>query len=121
MELFTHELTGELKTEARVLRELRKRTDEKNAPIEEQVLQLADQAKALMEQAKALVEQVEANEEVFYRAREAFFVQVRDELDRDTEDCRLRFEDETGKAFVERTEEEGCANPDCRSCNPTTH
>lgn len=143
MELFTHELTGDLKAEALNLRALRKLTHEKNAPIQEQVQELARQA-------KALVKQVETNEEAFDQAREVFFTKVGDELARDIEHCHLRIEDETGKVFVERTEEnlergdglgraldqllkvlkvlanaeaeeEGCGDPACRGCNPTTH
>lgn len=140
MELFTHELTGDLKAEALELRSLRKLTHEKNAPIQEQVQELARQAKALMEQ-------IETNEEAFDQARESFFAKVGDELARDIDRCHLRIEDETGKVFVERTEEdlergdglkqalgqllkalasgeaeeEGCGEPACQGCNPTVH
>lgn len=37
MELFTHELTGDLKAEALNLRALRKLTHEKNAPTQESI------------------------------------------------------------------------------------
>lgn len=150
MELFTHELTGDLKAEALNLRALRKLTHEKNAPIQEQVQELARQAKALMKQ-------IETNEEAFDQARESFFTKVGDELARDIDRCHLRIEDETGKVFVERTEEdlerggdlkqalgqllkalasgeasvevreldepeeEGCGDPACQGCNPTIH
>lgn len=150
MELFTHELTGDLKTEALNLRALRKLTHEKNAPIQEQVQELARQAEALMKQ-------VETNEEAFDQARESFFAKVGDELARDIDRCRLRIEDETGQVFVERTEEdlerggdlkqvlgrilkalasgeasvevheleeaeeEGCGDPAYQGCNPTVH
>ena len=151
MELFTQELTGDLKAEALNLRALRKLTHEKNAPIQEQVQELARQAKALMKQ-------VETNEEAFDQARESFFAKVGDELARGVDRCHLRIEDETGKVFVERTEEdlergggdlkqalgqllkalasgevrvevselgegeeEGCGDPACQGCNSTVH
>lgn len=149
MELFTHELTGDLKAEALNLRALRKLTHEKNAPIQEQVQELARQAKELMKQ-------IETNEEAFDQARESFFTKVGDELARDIDRCHLRIEDETGQVFVERTEEdlergglkqalgqllkalasgeasvevrelgegeeEGCGDPACQGCNPTIH
>ncbi|CEF89663.1 hypothetical protein VC52_gp24 [Pseudomonas phage vB_PaeS_PAO1_Ab18] len=149
MELFQQELTGELKAEALNLRELRKQTHEKNAPIHEQLRELASQAKALMKQ-------VEANEEAFDNARTGFFKAAEKALGRDLDCVHLRIEDETDQVFIERTEEdtegagvkqalgrllkalasgeaevevrevdaselEGCGDPDCQGCNPTIH
>ena len=149
MELFQQELTGELKAEALNLRELRKQTHEKNAPIHEQLRELASQAKALMKQ-------IEANEEAFDNARTEFFTTAEKALGRDLDHVHLRIEDETNQVFIERTEEdtegagvkqalgrllkalasgeaevevhgvdaselEGCGDPDCQGCNPTIH
>lgn len=148
MELFQQELTGELKAEALNLRELRKQTHEKNAPIHEQLNELARQAKALMKQ-------IEANEEVFDDARTKFFPAAEKALGRDLDCVHLRIEDETDQVFIERTEEdteragmkqvlgrlleklasgdadvevrevdaselEGCGDPDCENCNPAS-
>lgn len=148
MELFQQELTGELKAEALNLRELRKQTHEKNAPIHEQLNELASQAKALMKQ-------IEANEEVFDDARTKFFTAAEKALGRDLDCVHLRIEDETDQVFIERTEEdteragmkqvlgrlletlasggadvevrevdaselEGCGEPDCENCNPAS-
>ena len=151
MELFTHELTDDLKAEALNLRALRELTHEKNAPAHEQLRELVSQAKALMKQ-------IETNEEAFDQARESFFTKVGDELARDVDRSHLRIEEETGKVFVERTEEdldlelggleqvlgrmlkaltsgevsdevheldgaeeEGCGEPACQGCNPVIH
>lgn len=148
MELFQQELTGELKAEALNLRELRKQTHEKNAPIHEQLNELARQAKALMKQ-------IEANEEAFDDARTKFFTSAEEALGRDLDRTHVRIEDETDQVFIERTEEdteragvkqalgrllealasgeadvevrevdaselEGCGDPDCENCNPTS-
>lgn len=149
MEPFQQELTGELKAEALNLRELRKQTREKNAPIHEQLRELASQAKALMKQ-------IEANEEAFDNARTGFFKAAEEALGRDLDCVHLRIEDETNQVFIERTEEdtegagvkqalgrllkalasdeaevevrvvdaselEGYGDPDLQGCNPTIH